>query len=167
MERSQKTPCLGKSGWEQELVQWEQWIYLLALTGQSSMFTAAGGESVHGSRATLCSWVLHSPTALLQTLAFSVHSQQMTLVKALWCSWNMWRGSWQPCRCFTQKSTESNLQRNSTLHVLRADTPRTEVLVAATKLNQTVNKISNRFLSNTSPTSSGGAKAPPTILAIS
>lgn len=164
MERSQKAPCLGKSGWEQELVQGEQWIYLLASTGQFSMFTAAGGESVHGSRATLCSWVLHSPTALPQTLAFSVHSQQVTLVKALWCTWNMWRGSWQPCRYLTQKSTESNLKRNSTLHVLRADTP---VLVAATKLNQTVNKIPDRFLSNTSLTSSGGAKAPLTILVIS
>lgn len=73
MERSQKTPCLGKSGWEQEIVQWDQEIYFLASTVPSSMFTAAGGESVRGSRATLCSWVPHSSTALLPTLVFSVH----------------------------------------------------------------------------------------------
>lgn len=38
-------------------------------------------------------------------------SQQVILVKALWCTWNMWRGSWQPCRCLTQKSAESDSEQ--------------------------------------------------------
>lgn len=71
MGSSQKTPGLGKSGWEQELVQWEQGIYFLASTTQSAMFTAAGG--VYRTRATFCSWMPCSPLALLQTLGFSVH----------------------------------------------------------------------------------------------
>lgn len=107
-------------------------------------------------------------TTLLQTLAFSIHYQQVTLVKALQHARNTLGGSWQTCTCLTQKSIESELQGNSTLYVLRGDAVQTEALVSANKkLNKTVSEIPERFLSKrnaTSLTGSGGAKAPGIVL---
>lgn len=103
-------------------------------------------------------------------LAFSISYQQVALVKALRHTRKILGGSWQTGMRLTQKSTESKLQGNSTLYVLRADAVQTEALVSATKqLNKTVIEIPERFLSerNTTPlTSSGGAKASQIILPI-
>ena len=106
-------------------------------------------------------------TALLQTLAFSIHSQQATLGKALGHTCNTLGGSWQTCVHLTPKSTESRWQGSSTLYVLRADAAPAETLVSANKqLSKTATEIPEGFLSErnaTSLMSSGGAETPQII----
>lgn len=96
MERSQKIPCLGKPGWEQEwsgskeFPSWPRW-------GSSQVFTALDAESVQlqshivlpGGQFLCCCPAppQHSPPA--NTSGF-IHYQQMPPVRALWRAETCW-----------------------------------------------------------------------------